>query len=350
MRIDFAGIVASWQADDGEVWVEFAAGRPVEPSLFEIMTQAVVDANSALSPDDFGTGVHGTVAGGAVKLKHPPGETALRTWLGVFAESLSARGWAGVVHVAPGVRRPRWLRGLIEPRLTAFVSYDVVRPRIVEPDLCDAAARWARCCGGPSEYLLSSGLTLPDRTGRLGRHMYLALSHGAWVGAMCAGDRPGPLARVGLAADGQASFQVYDPQVSPLDLAERAREALVADCGRIRWGGVGLTSRDAHTWELLAKVLGRAPTVPLWASRGNQPVWGDYVPGVFGMQVLTDAHLSRVSDLSAWHVGPVAPGRHLVEARELGDWFGPDGPSDEVVVAAQADFGPAIIPKDLPRP
>jgi hypothetical protein len=89
--IDFDGIVADWQ-DMGEVWAEFAPDRPAEPSLFDAMRKALEAANQVPEPDDFGTGVFGTVAGGALLLKFPPSEESVRRWLGVFARGMSAAG------------------------------------------------------------------------------------------------------------------------------------------------------------------------------------------------------------------------------------------------------------------
>jgi hypothetical protein len=64
------------------------------------------------------------------------------------------------------------------------------------------------------------------------------------------------------------------------------------------------------------------------------------------LQLLTDEHLRHVTDLSRWNVEQVAPGRYLVEAVNLDDWFAPGGPPDSVVRQARADFGDVIIPAD----
>lgn len=74
-----------------------------------------------------------------------------------------------------------WLEDSCQPRLTVFASYDVVRPGVFWPDLCERAAQWAQRNGGSDAYLLSSGTMLPDRTGQLGRHIYLSLCTGLTV-------------------------------------------------------------------------------------------------------------------------------------------------------------------------
>lgn len=350
VRIDFDGIAAAWQDRGGDdVWIEFAPGRRAEPGLFGAMDRAVRAANEALSPDDFGTAVVGTVAGGAVKLKWPPGPEALREWLGVFAGQMLAAGWSGSLHAAPGVRPPAWLTRMLEPRLTVYVSYDVAPPDGLGPDLCETAAQWAQRNGGPDAYLLSSALTLPDRTGELGRHLHLALSGRASTAATCVSAQPGPLSRVSLAADGRASYQVYDPRFAPLALMDRAREALLAAAGQTRVAVVALTKRESSTWATLAKTLGQTTPAPSWATARNNPLWSRYVPDAFGLQLLTEEHLNRTADLTGWTVAEAAPGRYLVEAPDPAEWFGPAGPSAQVVAAARVAFGDAVIPADLPQ-
>ena len=347
VRVDFDGIVAAWE-NGGEVWVGFAPDRPAGPGLFDAMGEGLEAANEALDPDGFGAGVHGTVVGGAMKLKHPPSERALRDWLAVFAERVRTEGWGGAVHKAPAIHRLDWLIRLNEPRLTVYASYEATIRDRIGPELCAAAVQWARRTGGPEAFLLSSALTLPDPSGELERPVSLALSRHASIAACYASRQPGRASRISLTADGHASYQVYDPELTPLRLADAAREALLIDCAATRWAAAALATRDSHSWQTLGKTLGQTRSAPPWAAAHNSPAWGGYVPDVFGMQLLTDEHLRRAADLSAWTVTEAAPGRHLVEARNPADWFGPAGPSAQTLAAARADFGAVIAPADLP--
>jgi hypothetical protein len=61
------------------------------------------------------------------------------------------------------------------------------------------------------------------------------------------------------------------------------------------------------------------------------------------MQLLTDEHLARVSDLSQWTVTHVTAGRTLVEAPDLAEWLRPGGPPHSVLDHARADFGRALV-------
>lgn len=349
VRIDFDAIVTAWE-NAGEVWVEMAPDRAVEPELFDAMGTGLEAANDAQQPEDgFGSGVHGTVAGGATKLKYPPSEEALRDWLTVFGREVGAAGWGGSVRPAAAIRRLDWLVNLTAPQLTAFVSYEASSGGGLRPEVCAAAARWGRQSGGPEAFLLSSALTLPDGTGELGNALTLALSRSSSIAACYASRQPGRASRISLGSAGFAAYQVYDPESAPLALAASARAALLLDCVGTRWAGAGLTARTAHLWNDLERAIGQSPALPPWAAAVNAPVWRSRVPDVFGMQLLTDEHLSRAADLSHWTVTEVATGRHLVEAPDLADWFGPQGPSAPVLAAARADFGPVIAPADLSK-
>ncbi|QBX54997.1 hypothetical protein EXE58_05695 [Nocardioides seonyuensis] len=93
--------------------------------------------------------------------------------------------------------------------------------------------------------------------------------------------------------------------------------------------------------------------------RERRSLLSSYVPDAFGVQVLTDAHLARANDLSDWSIEEIAPGRHLVSARELDPWLvapsphpqaehmmGP--PPAELVGKARSDFGDMILPSEAP--
>jgi hypothetical protein len=343
IRIDSDAVVESWRDNDGEVWVEFAPDRPAEPALFDTMLRALMAANEELSPDDFGTGVFGSVAGGVLLLKFPPREQVLRDWLDAFARQMRVEAWSGAVRPAPGDRTPDWISHLHEPILTMYVSYDVPSIGIGLPDLCEKATRWALHNGGPDAYLLGFGHPQLDHTGELGRHLYLALP----ATVMCISDLPGLLSWFSLAPDGHASYQVYDPRRAALALADRARAALLVDCERTRWAGTVLNDQHSYAWNTLTRTPGLK--APPWAPARNNPAWRRCVPDVCGMQLLTDEHLSRTTSLSGWTVTEPAPGHYLVEAPDLAAWFGPSGPSADVLAAARADFGRVIAPADLPE-
>ena len=346
IRVDFDGI-AEEARKGGEVQIEFTPDRPAGRELFDAMSQALEAANEALSSDDFGSGLISTVAGCGTTLRYPSTEQALRDWLRVFTRRLWAEGWGGSLQLTPAVFPPPWLRTLRQPILTVFASYDVAAGDVVGLRLCEAVTAWARSHGGPDEYLVNSGLTMPDRTGDLSLHVRRALSHGSLSSAICTSAQPGPMSRISFAADGRAAHQVYAPETTPMDLVGAVRELLLVDCEATRWAAVAATTRPSHAWTTLNKVRGQPSPQAGWVAGFNNPAWSMHVPDAFGMQLLTSEHLSRVTDLSGWSVTEVAPGRHLVEAPDLGDWTSFDGPQPDTLAAARTDFGRAIDPTEL---
>ncbi|MBR7835018.1 hypothetical protein KDL01_17215 [Actinospica durhamensis] len=344
ISVDFQAF-AALACEGAEVWMEFTPDRPVEAAFFDAMGSALAAANEATGPDGFGASVIPTVAGGVTILKYPPSEQALRDWLDLYTARLWAEGWGGSLHLAPAVRRPDWQRDLHAPILTVFASYGETPAAA----LCEAAVGWARRHGGPDEYLLSGGLTLADTTGELGRHLHRALEQRRMIGACRASAQPGPLARISLTAHGHASYQLYDPEFAPIELAQQARETLTIGCEYTRWAAATLTDRQSNGWAILRRTLGQKIPAPGWTIAHNNPAWSTYVPDAFGMQLLNDEHLSRFADTSKWAVTEVAARSYLVEAPDLAAWLRPQGPPPEILAAARADFGPAIAPADLPR-
>lgn len=51
--------------------------------------------------------------------------------------------------------------------------------------------------------------------------------------------------------------------------------------------------------------------------RSHRHLLADHVPDAHGIQVLTERHLARAHDLSAWDITDLGAGRHLVAAADL---------------------------------
>jgi len=75
----------------------------------------------------------------------------------------------------------------------------------------------------------------------------------------------------------------------------------------------------------------------------SRPLMSSFVPDVNGIQVLTDAHLARANDLSAWSITSLNAGRHLVEAKDLAAWYANPEPDPRLLEQARADFGNMIL-------
>lgn len=78
--------------------------------------------------------------------------------------------------------------------------------------------------------------------------------------------------------------------------------------------------------------------------------WSRSVPDVQGIQLLGPAHLAAAHDLTRWRTTPLPGGRALVEAPDLGAWYGADPPSEATLAQARADFGDLIVRDYLSLP
>lgn len=86
----------------------------------------------------------------------------------------------------------------------------------------------------------------------------------------------------------------------------------------------------------------------------SRPLWSEYVAEPCGIQLLTDAHLEKSTDLTSnWKTERIAPGRWLVQARDLDPWFTDVDYDDallerryvrgDVFAQALADFGHMVL-------
>jgi hypothetical protein len=210
---------------------------------------------------------------------------------------------------------------------------------------CQAGADWTAGSAGDA-YVTVRGMSQVAPAEGVGVQLGRAVRAGAITTITRAQPQPGQVARASFLPNGHTIYQVYDVSVPVSALVDRMRRALLIGTDRMRLGFVAPVPVWAHGWDEREKARPPLPTVPGYALRANSSRWTRYVPDAHGMQVLTDEHLRHVADLSTWTVTQVVPGRHLVEAANLADWYGPDGPSDSVVHRARADFGGVIVPAD----
>ncbi len=132
---------------------------------------------------------------------------------------------------------------------------------------------------------------------------------------------------VNFEREGRVSCQDVDPALGPRD-----QLALLMEC--VAW------RPDALDYAFIAFDHGGSENV-WWGDythyhlpngltepylRGHRPVLASRVPDAFGIQVLTDAHLEHAHDLTDWTIEEIAPGRHLVTARDLDPWLVAPGP------------------------
>jgi hypothetical protein len=92
------------------------------------------------------------------------------------------------------------------------------------------------------------------------------------------------------------------------------------------------------------------PYVQEYHVRYNRHLNGQYIPDAHGLQVLTDAHLARVDDLSGWIIEPLGAGKHLVQAKDLEPWYATIDPDPDTLAKARTDFGGMLLTPRLSQP
>lgn len=90
------------------------------------------------------------------------------------------------------------------------------------------------------------------------------------------------------------------------------------------------------------------------AFRAQWRRWDEFVVDAFGIQVLTDKHLARANRVDAWTTTRVDAHHYLVEARDLGPWYGKplawrDRLDPVLLQQARNDFGEMILTPAVAR-
>jgi hypothetical protein len=162
--------------------------------------------------------------------------------------------------------------------------------------------------------------------------------------------------QVGLTRNGHLIVQLRDDDRTWQQSLDELREVVTAfadacDFGLVRYAQAGQTS--------ITGVVSGYPAPKLPVSFGDSSPASYYeseryldrtcLPDAYGLQVLGDEHLARISNLTDWRVTPVAKGKHLVEAADSAAWFASEAPAPSVIERARADFGEAILWKRPPR-
>jgi len=82
--------------------------------------------------------------------------------------------------------------------------------------------------------------------------------------------------------------------------------------------------------------------------RRHAELWNQYVPTPCGIQILTDAHLSNAYNLDDWNTSRLDHDHYLVQAKDLGPWYGEplgyyETQDPELLDQARRDFGDMLF-------
>ena len=146
----------------------------------------------------------------------------------------------------------------------------------------------------------------------------------------------GPYGR--LAAQSVSLHGTWEQTLADLrDILLAAPEATDVAFVKNTWCGINL-------WEAVQKRGLYQPVTRLspFLAPGVREHWDQITMDAHPVNLLTDAHLDRAHDLTDWTIEQVAPGRHLVTAKNLEPWFTGGSPPEDILVKARADFGDMI--------
>lgn len=157
-------------------------------------------------------------------------------------------------------------------------------------------------------------------------------------------DRPGGehVRKVEFRPHGQAGFQTSNPAESWHERLEQVRETLRWTPAQVDLGYITHLRSNYAIWEPSVHAQ-PWPHVEGYQVRDSRPLMKNFTPDAYGIQLLTDAHLERTHDLSAWSITEITPGRHLVEHPDLAAWYADPHPDPQLIEQARADFGEAIL-------
>jgi hypothetical protein len=150
-----------------------------------------------------------------------------------------------------------------------------------------------------------------------------------------------------LSPGGAAVMQEIGTQVPWQQRLEAVRDALnTLPIQYLDLAFIRPATRYAQFWTAIGQRQ-KLPDLHESDVRYNRHLLSGYTPDAHGIQILTDQHLSRARDLSAWNIQELGHGRYLVEAEDPTPWYSTRLPDQEVVDQARYDFGDIILTKEI---
>lgn len=321
VTVDVASVERALRREDGDIWV--ALRSPSGPEVDLALAEAVSEANEAQGEDGiFAELVSPTPQGAAAMVSIPDGRD-VGAWLADLARSFDREAMAADSH-----RTNEW-----------YV------PPTASQRICDAVAQWGAAGGdevvaggsfkvalttsvGVAE-ILATGVRLDGRSSAFWHHR-----------------KPRRARHVMLSPGGRGAAQVFPPELLWRDRVDALRELITALPDLTDLAFIRTSYSFASTWLQVDPAL-RFPHIQEMHVRDYPHVLDLWVPNAHGVQVLTNAHLERAHDLSAWSLTDLGHGRHLVEAPDLEPWYGGDRPDEATLAQARADFGEMILTPEI---
>jgi len=356
VTISTRSLVRAWRESEySEFWVQLTTTHP-DPAAFE---RGIVEPDESKWEDGVVPRLTGSAPKGFVALvEGAVDQEHLMTWAEGVAARLTAEGVTGTFGGVSSASLPRWVTAT--PAVpTAFITWSYGAAELTE-DPTMAVPRWrlddtatrtvAELCGrfartgGPTIYLRQGVFWfLIDEPERIPDMLAAAIrSDGMQAAVMCA-DNPTTSARVAtLNCAAQTVLQIID---GPTTLTAQIDDLIDAICAHpelVDHAFIRPAYRLNSTWHEVG-VRQPLPRATEAEFRYNQHLTTTHVVDAHGVQVLTDAQLAGIRDLTNWNVRDLGHGRHLVTATHLDPWYHDELPDTTTLERARADFADILL-------
>ena len=356
VRIAEGALLRAWaRAQHEELWLQVQGVDDLG-----VVEEAVQAANAAAEAagggdDAFGEAVSLAHRGPVVLLSRTGQRAAVLGWLAAMAAHLEGRGVEAGVVAAPQQHFPAWLSGEVQyPRqLTVLAASAVGRGAPdgtwrVDDSGTDRLARAAGGWGvtpGATAYLLS-GLhqaTVEDASPVLPNLLAAAATRHGQAGLYRVRRRPTRVTTSTLTSPGWRAHQVWDDAHTWGEVLDELLEVVVATAADTVMAFVERQPPLPLGWYNLGIAPLRLPHVEEYEVRAGAHLLASFVPDARGVLLLTDAHLARAADLSAWFLDALGGGRHLLRAKQLAPWLAGQQVDPDILARARADLGGMVM-------
>lgn len=366
VTVDAQALVRAWTAaGHTELWFQFEHGDVHD--VTGVVGDAVETVNDQLDvaiAENEATGRHAFCEGPwhlpltpnvyAFYMKRPGTEDGVLAWIDRFATLLEDAGLRGRIRPTPPADDSAWevVNAIDAPQLATFFAYhlpDPTKPRgwNVDDDTTAEIVHQVELTDFPgAEIYLRAGRMMRTDMRAVTAALPDGLARSAVSGVTCIRRDPARVVSTNFLSNGLVGRAVYDPQQSWPDRLAQCVDAMLATAQLVDVAFIQHVRNVAGSWNGLDT---GSPSLPgpgsAWFAQ-RRPGLEHFVPDARGIQVVTSTHLERAHDLNDWTVEALGNGRHLVQARDLDAWYGPDGPTPDVLAAARADFGPMIARRE----
>jgi hypothetical protein len=369
VTVSLPALKRAWRATGEEsVWVRVQTKSPLEVAAAASQA-AMIAANDTESeatdgePRISGSGVSLTPQGPVILVDFCDEAAALESWLAQVAVELSARGITGKLgpirtdtsSIDNETRVTVTTAALTVPIDWTAFDHDVatlhgaVRGWYADTDLtAKLVARLVRWCLFPGPVYLRHRVAqfriAPEQAEPF---VTAALRAGPPVILTCATD-DGDFHQIAFDLHGQVTLtrrrsgQTWEQDVASL-------ERILTDVAPLLEQGLIRRSDREASWDATVNnALQSAPYGGEGILHGlrlttMRKLFARRTVDAYGIQILTDKHLSNAHDLSHWDIQNLGNGRHLVRAHDLSPWYTHDTPDAQTLAQARDDFGDLIL-------